>query len=361
MSKLRIIFLIILIIFYSCKDTENNNNYPENIILCIGDGMGFEQVRAAGMYLNGEDGTLIFESLPNTGEVTTYSADNLITDSAAGSTAMATGQKVNNGVISTKIPGGGTELETLLEFFKALGKSTGLITTTFITHATPACFGAHEPSRENYNEIAYDYLNQTRPNILFGGGENGLNIIDTINAGYTVIINESELNGLLIKTEDFYISGQFGTTHIPYEYDNISDDLPGLSQMVEKALDLIQNDPDGFFLVIEGGRIDHAGHNNEIERNIFETIEFTNAVSIVLNFYYDNPSTLIIITADHETGGLSIINNNGISNFPDVAWSTTGHTDKNVPIYAIGPNSNLIQGIIDNTDIYNIIKTKVNE
>ncbi len=131
------------------------------MIFLIGDGMGFEQVKAGGMYANGQVGTLSFELFPYNGELTTYSADSAVTDSAAAATALATGVKVNSGVISMAIPGDGSELETLLEYFKVRGKSTGLVTTTTMTHATPASFGAHEFSRQMYEQIADDYRLQS--------------------------------------------------------------------------------------------------------------------------------------------------------------------------------------------------------
>ena len=127
---------------------------PKNVILLIGDGMGFEQVKAAGMYLNGAAGTLSFEALPYQGQLTTYSANSSVTDSAAAGTALATGFKVNNGVISMAFPGDGRELRTSLEYYQLLGYRTGLVTTTYITHATPATFGAHEPSRDNLRPVA---------------------------------------------------------------------------------------------------------------------------------------------------------------------------------------------------------------
>ena len=235
---------------------------PKNVIFLIGDGMGFEQVRAAGMYLNGVEGTLSFEYLPYQGQVTTYSADSSVTDSAAAATAMATGTKVDNGVISMAIPGDGSELETLLEYFRDQGKSTGLVTTTYITHATPAAFGAHEPSRGNTAQIASDYLNQTRPNVLFGGGANGIDPSSAQNAGYTVVTDALEMFDLDTTMENM-VSGQFGSGYMPYELDGLGD-LPHLSEMTVTALDILDNDPDGFFLMVEGGRIDHAGHANDI-------------------------------------------------------------------------------------------------
>ncbi len=332
---------------------------PQNVIFLIGDGMGFEQVKAAGIYNNGIEGSLFFESFPYLAEVTTYSANSSITDSAAAATAIATATKVNNGVISLQIPGDSSELYTLLEHFRDNGKSTGLVSTAYITHATPAAFAAHEVDRDNINEIAQDYLQQTRPYLLFGGGANGMTVPDAIAAGYTVVINYVEMQGLDTETATM-VSGQFGTYHLPYEYDYFTginlgyDTLPHLSEMTATALAILDNDPDGFFLMIEGARIDHAGHINAIERNIFETIEFNNTVQTVYDWARGRSDTLILVTADHETGGLTVLQNNGQGVFPTVSWSTTAHTNANVPIYARGENAYLVSGVMDNTDLFGV-------
>jgi alkaline phosphatase len=150
------------------------------------------------------------------------------------------------------IPGDGSELETMLEYFSYRGKTTGLVTTTYMTHATPAGFGAHEPSRDNLPQIAGDYLNQTRPNVIFGGGANGLSIPDAVAAGYTVVTDRAEMQALDLDSVTL-ASGQFGSTHFPYEYDYFMgiddgyDTLPHLSEMTTSALDILDADPDGFF------------------------------------------------------------------------------------------------------------------
>ena len=323
-----------------------------NIILLIGDGMGFEQVRAAGMFANGKAGSLFFEGLPIQGAVKTSNASAGLTDSAAAGTAMATGIKVDNGVISQHTPGDGLDLETILEAAKRLGASTGLVTTTTISHATPATFGAHEPNRGNYPEIILDYLTGPRPNVLFGGAQ-FIDPMIAMTAGYTVVENHAELVSLDTDIENM-VWGQFGKTQMPYEFDTLGI-LPHLSESTQVALNILDNDPDGFLLMVEGGRIDHAGHSNDIQRNIFETIEFSNTVQIVSNWATGRDDTLIIVTADHETGGLQILSNNGQGNFPDVTWSTTGHTDQDVPIYAWGVNANLIIGTIENIDIFSVM------
>lgn len=330
---------------------------PRNVILLIGDGMGFEQVRAAGMYQNGSEGTLSMESFPYTSTMTTSSADNAITDSAASATAMATGHKVNNGVISIAMPGDLSELETMLERFHTHCKRVGLVTTTYATHATPAGFGAHELLRANTSGIAGDYLTQTKPDMLFGGGANGLNPTNAAAAGYTVVTDRTTMQALT-PTSATRVSGQFGTTHLPYEYDYFVgadpgyNTLPHLSEMVTTAVAFLEDAPDGFFLMVEGGRIDHAGHANDIARNIFEVLEFDHAVEVAYAWTMSHTDTLIIVTADHETGGLDVITNNGAGTFPTVTWSTTGHTATPVPVYAWGVNAELVTQVADNTDIY---------
>ncbi len=333
---------------------------PKNVIFFIGDGMGPEQVKAANYY-NG--GPLSFELLPYQGLLMTYAANNSVTDSAASGTALATGYKANNGVISEARPANpdypvfGSEMETLLERAKAEGKSTGLVTTTYLTHATPATFGAHTSNRNNLGDIGNDYLNQTRPNVLFGGGGNGLSTGAAASAGYTVVTDRAAMQALNTQTETM-VSGLFGGDHLPYEYDGVGS-LPHLSEMTVTALDILDNDPDGFFLMVEGGRIDHAGHSNLPRHNVRETIEFGNSVQEAINWATGRTDTLILVTADHETGGMSVIGDNGPGNYPNISWSSGGHTSVNVPIYAWGAGADLISGVMDNTEMFNVVTADV--
>lgn len=323
-----------------------------NVILFIGDGMGFEQVEAAGMVATGQPGTLSFENFPFRGSVRTGNVDGEVTDSAAASTAMGTGVKVGNGVISMALPGNGAPLETALERFKASGKSTGLVTTTIITNATPAAFGAHEPSRSNYSGIADDYLNDSRPNVLLGGAEH-LTAGAAAAAGYTVVVDRDGLQALEREPE-VLVSGQFGSGDMPYESDGLGG-LPHLSEMTLAALKILENDPDGFFLLVEGGRIDHACHANDIERTIGETIEFSRAVAVAVEWSDSHPDTLLVVTADHETGGMQVLANNGAGNLPSVAWGTTGHTSVPVPVFALGIDAEPVPGTLENTAIFHLL------
>ncbi len=329
---------------------------PTNVIVFIGDGMGYGQIAAAGLYANGASGTLSFEAFPHQAQVTTSSADSTITDSAAAATAMATGYKVDNGVISVAHPGDGRQLQTVLEQAAAAGKATGLVTTTYISHATPAAFAAHEPSRGNYGQIAQDYLGQTRPNVLFGGSLY-LSESDAGAAGYGVVKDAAQLQALDTDGADF-VSGQFAAGHMTYEFDRgPAATEPHLSEMTAVALSLLDNDPQGFFLMVEGGRIDHAAHAHDLERTIGETLEFSRAVRTAVDWIHSSVllDTLILVTADHETGGLSILADGGAGRYPDVAWTSAGHTGAHVPIYAWGSNSEWVTGVMDNTWIHHVM------
>jgi len=330
----------------------------KHIILLIGDGMGFEHVKATGMYLTGSEGTLSFESFPHLGEITTYCANDPLTDSAAAATAIATGRKVNKQVVSMAFPGDGSELETILEYLGQRGYRTGLVATIAATDATPAAFGAHEPDRYNLEQIADDYYFQTRPNVLFGGGDNGMTVAESVAAGYEVVTDVLGLQALDTDVVSM-ANGLFGTVQLPYEYDGDFATVPHLTEMTAVALDILDHDPDGFFLMTEGALIDKAAHANHIQRAIYETIEFDNMVQLVTDWATGRDDTLVIVTADHETGGLSVTQNNGQGNWPDVTWSTGGHTDVNVPIYAFGAGAELIDGVMDNTDVFGVMQFAV--
>lgn len=318
-----------------------------NIILFIGDGMGLEHVKA-GRYFIGAD--LCFEAWTNARIITDSASAPLVTDSAAGATAIATGVDVYNGVISIADPGDKSDLETILEYFKGKGKRTGLVTTTIITHATPAGFGAHVTNRNYYAGIASDYLNQTKPNILFGGGGYGMSVGAAESAGYTVVTNRSQMTGLNLESETM-VSGQFGPSNLPYEYDGLGS-LPHLSEMTETALQILDNGDSGFFLMVEGGLIDPAAHGNDITRCVREIAEFDNAVQKAINWVSSRTDTIILVTADHETGGLNVLADNGAGNNPTVSWSSGGHTAVHVGIWAWGPKEEQITGIMENNEIF---------
>jgi alkaline phosphatase len=323
-----------------------------NVILFIGDGMGSGQIKAAGMYRAGAEGTLSFEAFPHRGFISTHNAKGELTESAAAATAMATGTRVSNGVLGLAIPGNGMPLESILELLRRQGKRTGLVTTTFITHATPAAFASHVASRDDYGSIAAAYLNDSRPNLLFGGGEH-IRQSDVKEAGYTVVTDRAGMVRLNTLAET-HVFGIFGNGHMPFEYDGLGD-LPHLSEMTQVALRFLENTPEGFFLMVEGGRIDHACHANDTIRAVLETIEFSDAVAIAHDWAKSHPETLILVTADHETGGMKVVKNNGAGVIPTVSWSTSKHTAANVPVYGWGVGADRVSGIMENTEIFKIM------
>jgi alkaline phosphatase len=266
---------------------------------------------------------------------------------------MATGHKVNNGVISQATPGDGHAYETTLEYFARRGKRTGLATTTWMTHATPATFGAHTSSRHNYTVIADQLLNNSQPDVLFGGGGYGVTATGAVSSGYTVVTTRDELLALNAATVT-KASGQFGSGNLPYAW-RAPPSIPSLSNMTEVAIDILSRGTNGFFLMVEGGRIDHASHANDIANCVGETIAFDAAISAALAWVSNRTDTLLIVTADHETGGLTVLTNNGPGVVPSVSWSSGGHTKANVGVFAIGPGSTSVTGVLDNTDIYRIM------
>ncbi len=298
--------------------------------------MGLEHVAAARAY-KGEP--LCFEDFPYVGRVDTESESG-VTDSAAAATAIATGTRVYNGVISQSNPGDSRELRTVLEYFKGKGRRTGLVTTDYMTGATPAAFGAHAASRYDIEDIADDYLNQTRPNILYGGG--GITFASASNARYRVVTNRATMMALNTSAAT-HVSGQFGNSVLPYEYDGVGA-LPHLWEMTSHALAILDNEPAGFFLMVEGAKIDHASHVHDTRRMVQETLAFDKAVQATLDWATNRTDTLILVTADHENGGLVVTNDNGPGNDPGVEWVVNGHTAANVGCWAWGMGAEYVSG-----------------
>jgi alkaline phosphatase len=343
---------------------------PLNVILMIGDGMGPEHIKAAGLFANGKDGSLFMETLPRQATVITCPAYTVpagkesspakVTDSAAAATAMATGRKVYNSVLSVALPGDGKPLPTVLELAATAGKRTGLVTTSFLTDATPAAFGAHVRARDLHRQIALDFLKTSRPNLILGGANGDRNVPLTAEAGqeagYLVVTNRE---GLLSATREGAerLLGVFGPGPLCYEYDYLTttrkdyDTLPHLAEMTDAALALLSREPKGFFVMIEGACIDKASHGNQLERAIHETLAFDKAIQHAVQWAAARTDTLVLVTADHETGGLTIAKGNGQGKMPDVTWSTKGHSGANVRLFAVGPGSEAIAGTLDNTDI----------
>ncbi|MFW9938528.1 MAG: alkaline phosphatase, partial [Candidatus Thorarchaeota archaeon] len=307
---------------------------------------------------------------------TTYSADNSVTDSAAAATAIATGYKTNNGYLS--ILPSLISVQTILEMAQEKGKSSGIVSTTEVTHATPAAFMTHVTSRYQTSEIARQIVEESGVDIIMGGGKvyfNSQQINEMQINGYQIVENKTGLQSI----SSGKLFGLFADSHLPYEIDRDYTLTPSLADMTDKGIELLSQDPDGFFLMVEGGKIDHAGHANNKVNVALETIEFYYAIERAITFVKNTKNCLLIITADHETGGLLILGDNLNSTLPSqsntpeeneflrikrsenisVSWSTTSHTNADVPFYAYGLDDESIKNftVIDNTDIFKIMKS----
>lgn len=297
---------------------------PKYVFFMIGDGMGTAQRQISEYYLQQQNGDetqrLAINAMPVAGIITTHSANTLVTDSAAAGTALATGVKTDNGVIA--IDPEGHKLRSTLDAAKDKGMATGIVTTTRLTHATPATFVAKNISRDNENEIANDYL-ASNVDFFAGGGyrhfingegskrKDGKNLVDGFKQkGYHTFIGADSSADFLAfhPTNSQKVFASFASSHLPYEIDRKKDlNTPSLAQMTSKAIETLKYDPDGFFMLVEGGRIDHAAHANDVSTVIQDTIAFDQAVKAAVDFYeHHKDETLIIVAGDHETGGMGL-------------------------------------------------------
>lgn len=297
-------------IAYSKEIDKQKPSPPQNVILMIGDGMGAGQIEIARQMEYGKDGRLFLESLPYVSLVHTSSADNVVTDSAAGGTALAIGKKTNNGMIG--VTPDGKEATSILDTFKKHGKKTGVISTNTVTDATPASFTASVNNRWNgQNEIARQQL-ENQVDVLLGGGadvfkpkhQNGRDLIkEAINKGYTFVSTKEEL----LKAKGNKLLGLFHPSYMSFKLDRkwINSQEPSLKEMTEKAIEFLSKGNNGFFLMCEGARIDHASHAADLTSVWKEVIEFDHAVKYAVEWAKNNKNTLVIVAADHETMGLS--------------------------------------------------------
>lgn len=317
-SKFGFIFLITGVTTFS---------QVKNVIYFIGDGLGPSQRQITEYYKNeilGRDGKLAMNSMPSLGITTTHSADTLITDSAAAGTALATGVKTNNGAIS--VTTAGEKLKSLTHVAKEKNMKVGVITSTRLTHATPAVFITSNESRANENEMAVDFP-KAGIDFYAGGGyrhfapksgdlkssrKDEVNVIQELgDNGYKTFIGENSSKEFLEYSpkNGEKVFAALTSSHLPYELDRINDpSTPSLAQITKKGIETLSKDnKNGFFLMVEGGRIDHASHAQDAVGTIMDTLAFDDAIDVALDFYNKNPQdTLIVVAADHETGGMGL-------------------------------------------------------
>lgn len=377
-----------------------------NVIFMIPD--GFSAAYATGYRWYKGENSIMDEML--VGMHRTYSANSIVTDSAAGGTAMATGVKTNNGMIAMSPTG--ERLPTILQAAKASGKKTGLVTTTTITYATPAAFASHVEDRKMEAEIAPQLLDN-RVDVLLGGGRKYFpkTLLNRAKAeGYQIVTDHK---GLSLKSSSDKLLGLFSEEAMSPELDRHRTKEPSLAEMTETAIQILQKDKKGFFLMVEGGQIDWAGHANDAAWAMKDIEAFEQAVERVKEFAEEDQHTLVVIAGDHNTGGISIGGYNQyaanidflqdikatgqymvtqldkerknskkvlkkyanidltpeeerkiqVAKDPErtinqilskralIGWTTYEHTGVDIPVYAYGPGAERFRGLQENTDL----------
>ncbi|GAB3760717.1 alkaline phosphatase [Spirosoma pomorum] len=325
------------------QPTYRNNDSRsrvKNVILLIGDGMGLAQIYAG---LTGNRGDLNLAKLLNIGFSKTSAADTYITDSAAGGTAMATGEKTNNRAIG--VDATGKSLPAIPALIKKWNMPSGILSSGPITDATPAAFYAHQPDRMFEREIATDFL-RSPVSILIGGGHRYFKeqkVLDTLQQrGYQIGKTFSDLEQLkppFVLLDDSVVG-------------SIYKGRPAfLVPALRKTLQTLQPSPAGFFVMAEGAQIDYGGHVNDTRYVVQEMIDFDRAIGEAIKFADSNGETLVIVTADHETGGLSLLDGDLKRGYVDGNFSTNDHSGVMVPVFAYGPHSLDFRGVYENTEI----------
>lgn len=320
---------------------------PKNIIFMVGDGMGVTQIYAG---LTANKGSLNLERFKHIGFSKTNSASAYITDSAAGATAFSIGKKSYNGAIGVDkdtIPG-----KTILEIAEENGLSTGLVSTSSITHATPASFIAHQPFRSMEYDIALDFL-KTDIEVFIGGGkqffmdrEDGRDLVTELqDKKYDV---QFDLNAVTASSSNKLV-GLLADNGMPTIAEGRGNML---ETSAEKAMTILNQNDSGFFLMIEGSQIDWGGHKNDIQYVIDEMLDFDQAVGKVLDFAKKDGNTLVVVTADHETGGLTLVGGDIEKGEVEAKFTTLHHTSVMVPVFAYGPGAEQFMGIYENNTIF---------
>jgi len=415
---------------------EPDKPVVKNVIMMISDGCGYNQVDAASLYLYGRTGVQVYEHFPFKFGMSTYSADGHgydpqlawndfdyvksgATDSAAAATAMSTGVKTNDKAIGVDVYG--NPLKHVAERAEELGKATGVVTSVQFSHATPAGFVAHNASRNNYEQIAQEMILSSATDIIMGCGNpefnnngepvaptsykyvGGQTTWDGLKAGtvgadadgdgvadpWTLIQTRTDFQNLMNGPAPKRVCGVaqvYGTLQQsrggndkadPFAVP-LNENVPTLAEMTGGALNVLDDDPDGFFLMIEGGAVDWASHANQSGRVIEEEIDFNRAAEAVVDWVKKNSNwgeTLLLVTGDHETGYLTgpgsdpdwmPLVNNGAGNLPGMQWNSGSHTNSLIPFFAKGAAARFFKGCadgydpvhrryIDNTDIAGVI------
>lgn len=316
----------------------------KNVVLMIGDGMGLVHTYTA---WTANKGKLNLAQMPYTGLTKTYCANKLVTDSGAAGTALATGEKTN--YHSVGVDTAGNDLASLTDYAQQAGKKTGVVVTCRLNDATPAAFCANHVERDSTENLVADYL-QCNVDYLFGGGRkhfekrtDGRNIIREMEEkGYTYVADEASL----FANPELPVLALLDTLDLPSALKR--GDI--FQRVSVDALNRLKNNQ-GFFVMLEGSQIDDFGHFNEVGNLVEEIFDFDKAVGNVLEWAARDGETLVVVTSDHETGGLSLVNGDLEQGEVQVWFTTKGHSGVMVPVYAYGPGAENFTGVMENTEV----------
>ncbi len=327
---------------------------PRNIIFLIGDGMGNSTSSAARLRKGGVTGFLRMDEMPVIGLVRTSSANDLVTDSAAAGTALAGGVKTNNRLVA--MTPDGKKVRSILTAAMARGMAGGLVVTSSLTDATPAAFGSHAPSRRLESRIAAGLL-ENKIDLLLGGGY-GFFIPNaregSMRSDERDLISEAEESGYAVcRTKEELAAAPDGKVLGLFADEDMTTEPPepSLSWMTAEALRRLGGRKNGFFLMVEGSLIDSRAHDNILEETLDQTLKFDEAVGVALDFAKKDGRTLVVVTADHETGGLCLNGGTMDGKILDVVWGSGDHNGAAVPLFAFGPDAELFGGFKENTEI----------
>ncbi|MBR4167453.1 MAG: alkaline phosphatase [Bacteroidales bacterium] len=359
MKKLFLSILVAVVSFSPVFSAEKapKNEKVKNVILIIGDGMGF--AATSSWMIDCHYAPTSFDRAQFVGMSKTYSANNRVTDSAAGGTAIACGVKTNNSMLG--MTADTVAVPSIAALAKKKGLSTGIVVSSYVLDATPGAFFAHVPKRGMRKEIIDDYLKE-RPDILVGGGKKYFTDPEYVPEN---MIDKAKLEGITFVStpEEFYatrntpVLGLFADTSYPMA---IERDTDFLADAAMHAIDILDDNKKGFFVMIEGSHIDHAAHANNAEQLTWEMEEFDKLLNAAFDYADTHKGTLVVVTADHETGGITLLS--GSKDFTkgdtgiDVKFSTTGHSGSPVPIFSYGASAWKFGQVMENTDIFHRLK-----
>ncbi len=348
-------------------------NKPKNIILLISDGMSLTQVSTYRLLKGGPNERIAVDKFPVSGIVLTHSENAIVTDSASSATAFSTGRKTNNGALG--LDEDNKILENFTEIIDRYGYVSSLISTSEITHATPAAYASHVDLRWKTDEISLQMM-ESKVMTMLGGGRHfflpedlggkradGLNLLEQMESSRMVMTEKKELDSFdhsdLGKVVGLFADEALRDKEKPENHVFEPSSSEMLNFAINRSEKFNENGCKGFFIMLEGSQVDWAGHANDLNYLKREMQDFDEAVELALDYAIQNPDTLVIATADHETGGL-LIESSSPTDYtaPEVKFSfNTGigygsHTGVPVPVYAYGPGSENFTGTLDNTDIF---------